>query len=188
MASTATAALLGPTRERLGKAADFEAPITDDKRRRTAWRLISIAESMHRACKLSDEQLAAFRQFERDLALSEIGNRVTSRYGAQAGSGGTPLMQLSVMALAALSPAERRSDAIDRLSDACNAIGEPQSVELLMYAAFGDVTAEGLGRDVLLISNKAQAIAAAHRTLQTGTYALAQHYGYVPPLKPPEAA
>lgn len=186
--TNAATALLGPTRERLAKAQDFDEPISDDSRRRMAWRMISIPESMHRADKLRSEQLLAFKHFERDLDLSNLGNRITSRYGAAASSSGTPLFQLSAVALYALSPEERRSDAMMRLSDACNAIGEPQSVELLMLAAVGDVTAECLGRDVLMISNKPQAIAAAYRTIQTGTYALAQHYGYVAPLKPPECA
>lgn len=182
---TATA-LVGPTRERVRKASDFEAPVTDQKRRRVHWRMLSTAETMHNAGKLSDEQLNAFKRFERDLSESQSGRRVIARYGAEAGTGGTPLLQLSEYALTALSPEERRSDAYDYIKRALAAVGEPRSVELLIVAATEDMTLESLGRSVLCIGNKAQATAAAQRTLQTATYALAQHYGYIAPLKPPE--
>ncbi len=168
--------LLGPTVERLRRAPDFDVPVVDEKRRRPAFRIVDVVETMFRDGKIREEQVNAFRQFERDYNEASKSSVLLCRYGERASGGGTPLSQL---ASDLLCPEERRADAFRRASDAAKAVCEPRSVEVLVKLVTEQPTLEQLGRSVLMILNKPQATAAAMRTVQTATWHLAQHYGYI---------
>lgn len=169
---------VGPTPERVAKATGVDVPIVDNKRRRQAFRMVDVIESMHRQGRLREEGVAAFRKFERDLATAYASSPLLSRYGEQTGGRGTPLSQLTSDILC---PEERRADAINDVHCAAVAVGEPRTVESLLAIATREVSLELIGRTILLVGNKTAAIAAAGRTVQIGTYSLAMHYGYVQP-------
>lgn len=168
--------LVGPTAERLRRAPDFDVPLVDEKRRRPAFRIVDVIETMFRVGKIRAEQVNAFRQFERDYTEANRGGSLLSRYGERASGGGTPITQL---ASDLLCPEERRADAYRRVSDAAQAVAEPRCVEMLIAVVTKQSTLEDLGRDILMIGNKSQAVAVASRTLQMATWHLAQHYGYL---------
>lgn len=169
--------LLGPTPERVAKAAGgVDVPVVDTKRRRNAFRVVGIVETMLREGRLRPEQAAAFRKWERDMAVAHSSSALLSRYGELTGSGGTPLSQL---ASDLLSPEERRTDAHRSLAQAAISVGEPRTVEVLIMLATTDATLEQIGRHVLMVGNRPQAKAQAERTIQLGTYWLARHYGFV---------
>jgi len=171
-------ALLGPTRERLAKAAGFDVPAVDQKSRRQAFRLVDVIETMKRDGRLRDEQVNAFRQFEKDFTNSQRSSVLLCRYGEQASGGGTPLSQL---AYDILCPEERRAEAFGKARDAAVTVGEPRTVEALLMIVTEACNLERIGREVLMVMNKSQAIAVAARTVQMGTYMLALHYGYMQP-------
>ena len=170
---TTATALLGPTRERLGKCGDFDIPITDAKRRRQAFRIVGVVETMWRAGSLPDRSMTAFKAFEKDLSIAHGSRGLLSRYGDDVTGIGTPLTQQ----VSDLLAAEHRSEAHRSLAGALKAIGEPRTVETLLALATKDVKLEDIGRAILLIGNRQQAVAAARRTVQCGTYNLAEHYG-----------
>lgn len=168
--------MLGPTAERLRHASGCDVPLIDSKSRRHAFRVVDVIETMFRVGKIRTEQYNAFRQFEKDYAKAQKGVMRLSRFGDRASGGGTPISQL---AIDLLCPEECRMDAYAKISAAANAVGEPRCVEMLIAASTERTTLEELGRQVLLIGNKAQAAAVASRTLQMATWHLAQHYGYL---------
>jgi hypothetical protein len=168
--------LLGPTRQRVDKAAGVDVPIVDQRSRRQAFRVVDVIETMGRRGKLHDFQAAAFRRFEKDYTTVHKSSVLLGRYGAAASGSGTPLSQL---ANDLLCPEERRADAYTRVSEAALAVGEPRTVEALILVVSSDATLEDIGRVVLMIGNRPQAKVAAERTLQMGTYGLARHYGLV---------
>lgn len=165
-----------PSKERLAKAGDFDVPHVDQRSRRTAFRIIGVVEGMERTGRLRREQVTAFQRFEKDLSLASRSSHTISRYGDEAGAGGTPLSQLSTDML---SMDERQSDVHRNIAAAVRAMSEPRTVEAVTMAAVKDTNLEQIGKLVLLIGNKTQAIASAARTLQMGTYLLALHYGYI---------
>jgi len=169
---------VGPTPERVAKATGVDVPIVDQTRRRQAFRMVDVIEAMSRDGRLRQEGVAAFRKFERALATANASGVLLSRYGAEAGGSGTPLSQL---ATDLLCPEERRAEAVSDVHFAVLAVGEPRTVEVLLAIATQEASLEQMGRRILLIGNKTAAIAAAARTVQMGTYALALHYGYVQP-------
>lgn len=150
--------------------------MVDDKRRRQTFRIVDVVETMFRDGKIRQEQINSFRQFERDYTTAVKSSVLLARYGERASGGGTPLSQL---ASDLLCPEERRADAYRKASDAAKAVCEPSSVEILIKLVTEQPTLEQLGRNVLMVPNKSQAIAAAARTIQTATWHLAQHYGYL---------
>lgn len=170
---TASTALLGPTRERLAKCGDFDVPITDTKRRRQAFRIVGVVETMWRAGSLPDRSMTAFKAFEKDLSMAHGSRGLLSRYGDDVTGIGTPLTQQ----VNDLLVAEGRSEAHRRLAGALKAIGEPRAVETLLALATKDIKLEDIGRAILNIGNKAQAIVAARFTVKFGTWNLAGYYG-----------
>lgn len=168
--------LIGPTAERLRRAPDFDVPVVDEKRRRAAFRIVDVIETMFRVGKIREEQKNAFRQFEKDYTEANRGSALLSRYGERASGGGTPISQL---ASDLLCPEERRAEAFRKVSEAAQAVCEPRCVEMLIAVVTEQASLEDLGRRVLMVQNSAQAKAVASRTLQMATWHLAQHYGYL---------
>jgi hypothetical protein len=176
-------ALLGPTPQRLSHAVECDEPLIDTKARRQCFRIIGVVEMMHRRGSIRDEALDAFKIFEMDLSHAYASGALVSRYGELTGSTRTPLSQL---ASHLLGP-EKRAQAHARLADAARYVGEPRTLETLLALALREATLEQIGRDVLMVGNKAQAIAVASRTVQMGTYSLAIFYGKINPAREPPA-
>lgn len=174
-------ALLGPTRERVAKAFEIDVPLTDNTARRQCFRIVGVVEMMHRRGSLRDGQLEAFKLFEADLGHAFASGAIVSRYGELTGSARTPLSQL---ASSLLGP-EKRAAAHARLAEAAKNVGEPRTLETLLALALREATLEQIGRNVLMIGNKAQAIAVASRTVQVGTYSLGIFYGKIDQSREP---
>lgn len=168
--------MLGPTPERLRRAQSFDLPGVDQKRRVHSFRLVDPIETMTRDGRLNDEQAHAFRRFEKDYTDAQKSSALLSRYGERASGGGTPLSQL---ANDLLCPEERRADAFRKAHEAAIAVGEPRSVEALIMIVTSASTLADVGRQVLRVKNRGQAVAAAAVTLQIATYKLAEHYGLI---------
>lgn len=160
---------MAPTAERVKKSADIDLPIVDTKRRRNAFRLIGPVEKMWRDGRIRDEQLAGFRKFERDIAITSPSKTLLARIGGLPGGcieNGT-------------------EDALDVRSEAFRSLAEierwmePQTLEAMKSMVLNDTSLESIGREVLMITNRPQAKAAAERTLQQGTWTLAVFYGCI---------
>ena len=173
---------VGPTPERVAKASGVDVPIVDQTRRRQAFRMVDVVETMRRDGRLRDESVAAFRKFEREVALSRLTSVQIGMYGDYVAGGSRLVAQIEGDGM---SPEERRQEAHARLAQARMFIGEPRTVEALMTIATEETSLEKIGRGILMIGNKTAAIAAAARTVQIGTYALAMLYGYVQPREQP---
>jgi len=162
--------ITSPTPERLAKYDDWETPKIDRRTARRHHRMRSIAEGMHDRGWISDEQLEAFRTWERHLDRAERIHVPMCRYGRPitTGDDGTPW-----------SREDHRTQAVFKVREAVTAIGYANEVRALALAALTETTLEKIGASIDGTSNKGRAITAGKMLLQGGTYRLAVHYGYI---------
>lgn len=160
---------MAPTAERVRKSTEIDLPVVDTKRSRRAFRLIGPVEKMWRDGRIRDEQLAAFRKFERDIAITSPSRTLLARVGSLPGGNAENSAEevLDVRAVA-----HKRMDELKYYL-------EPRALEALRVMVTNDIKLEGIGRSVLMFGNKAQAITAAETVIQQGTWTLAVFYGCI---------
>lgn len=156
------------TRERVKKAADFELPT--GRRGKRAFRIIGPVEKMVQDAKIDVAQHEGFKQFERDLAL-------TNRSGFSRFNGSTGHGNVEDAAIA-------REDAYRRLADIAARHLDPKAYRALEAMAMNESSAVEIGRNILGIRNAPQARAAAEQLIDHGTWALGVYYGCITVRKP----
>ncbi len=153
-----------PTMERVRKAAGFDVPSLDSKRKRHTFRLIGPVETMFRAGRIRQEQFHGFKHFETDLYLT---NPTASM--ARHGSGGGGDVEDLLC---------RRSDAFASLARLARYL-EPRVYRSLELTALNETPLVEIGRQVLMLKNAPQARIAAEWTIQQGTWTLGVFYGCI---------
>lgn len=161
--------ILAPTRERLAKHSDWEQPQSDRKTKRDHHRIISVVEGMHRRGWISDEQKGAFDKFSRHIEKAERVHLPMCQYGR-------PFIG---SAESDWDPIDIRNAAVLSVREACAAVGVPNEVRALALAALTETTLEAIGREIDGTANQGRAITAGKTLLQSGTYRLALHYGFI---------
>jgi len=160
---------IAPTPERLAKHTDWETPQSDRKTKREHHRVITVVEGMHRRGWLNDEQRDAFARWSRQLERAERIHMPMCQYGRPF-VGGAESMWDSV---------DIKNSAVMSIREACTSIGVPNEIRALTMAAMTETTLEAIGREIGCEGNKTSAITAGKTLLQSGTYRLALHYGFV---------
>lgn len=171
--------LVGPTVSRIAQAKgiEIEMPVVNRRVVRKAWRMVSVIETMRREGKLCDGRWEAWERFERDWRRTELGASIISKYGEQAGSGGTPLTQLREMAFeraAALD--EVRFQATRRVMQALSAVGVPRMQWALLMVAGQECNLEMIGQRISRYADRGKAIAVAASAIEDGLWLLHNHY------------
>lgn len=172
------------------------------------WRAVPVVEAMVRRGQIRKEYAAAYteaaRRFYRDFVNGHRGARVTSRYGEQTGSGGTPISQQVQRyytdrfgrEFEVPGPEDRRFDAHKAWWKACQSIGviscpvtgKPYPSETLHwmivlvcedYSVASEKTPslEDAGRASLGYKSPVQASAAGAALIKSGLERLVAHYG-----------
>jgi hypothetical protein len=150
------------------KAAGIDLPVVDRRRKRIAFRLVGPVEQMWRDGRITDGQLAGFRKFERDMALTNPLKVLVSRVGSTPGDGDNEVEDVL----------SARAGAFKRLDDVKLWL-LPHTRKALEAMVLNDVTLEKIGREVLMVRNKPQAITAAQSNIQQGTWILGVFYGCI---------
>jgi hypothetical protein len=146
--------MVAPTLERVRKSGDFDLP----KKRKT-FRLISPVETLWRSQRLEDGQLAAFKQFERDVFLTS--QSIIARYSGAVGGGAGNSEEAQIA----------RLDAQRNIAQ-LRCMIEPRCYRALVAAAENETPLQDIGRDILNIRNAPQARAAAEQAINQGTWVL----------------
>jgi hypothetical protein len=158
--------VIEPTRERLSKGR-FEAPSTDQKVDRRAWRQKTVADELG----LSLDERSAFDRFVNDMELGTLTLAVIGGYGERVNGGNDKHVAMGRLA-------EKRAMAQKDAKAAAFAVRDPQAVKALCLAVDGRPVWE-IGRDVLGFKCRKQATAAGRTIVASAIRTLSVHYGYV---------
>lgn len=171
--------MIAPTMERLRhvRGAGVDVPVVDRRVSRKAWRIVHVVETMHRAGKIDDRRWGAWERFERDWDRASYSPSLVARYGAAAGVGGTPVSQMSAMALTTADVGDnRRLYAIERTRDALLAVMLPRLQQALVMVVSEQCTLDQIGARISRYTQEKQRAAVAAAAIEDGLWLLYQHY------------
>lgn len=169
--------IMPPTLERLRKIkTDVESPVTDQKRKRNAWRIVPLPETMFKTGRISRNCYDAYERFEKDWDRAQFTPSCIAKYG-QGFASGTPVAQMLDEAMQRAEVRDvRRVAAIDRTAHAFAAIGTPSGQRAVYMLVSQDVTLEEIGRECSGYLGKMQALAAGTTVIRESLYRLFLHY------------